>query len=228
MRNHGLLDLTDRPVWKVIRGGASRYVEALVEPFRHRIRLREPVCEVRRKQGSVDVRTQNGGIEPFDDVVIALHGDRVLEILVDAADDERALFEKIRYVDNEVVLHTDGRFLPRSPHARACWNAAVRRDPAAPVVVTYDLNLLQRLGASRPICVSLNAGDEIAQHAVLRRLHYRHPVLDVDAVTRMHRIDSLSGRNRVHYCGAYVGYGFHEDGVRSAMAASEAILARRA
>jgi hypothetical protein len=215
LRRHGLLDLSDRPQWRVVRGGAARYVDALVASFRDRIRLGEAVRAVRRVERGVVVETVRGTSEPFDEAVIAVHGDEVLTVLADPTSAERAAFAAFHYVENEVVLHTDERLLPR--RARACWNALVPIAPDEPVRVTYDMNLLQGLEAPRAICVTLNRGDVIAPACVVRRLRYRHPMLQPETLVARGRVEALSGADRVHFCGAYLGYGFHEDGVRSAM-----------
>jgi predicted NAD/FAD-binding protein len=133
---------------------------------------------------------------------------------------------RVHYEENAVLVHTDDSLLPRRANARACWNAFLPASPDAKACVTYDMNLLQGLQASRPICVSLNATDEISSAAILRRLHYRHPVLSADAINAQGLLESLNGRDRVYYCGAYFGYGFHEDGVTSAMAVARRVHAR--
>jgi len=217
LRGHGLLDLFDRPLWRVVRGGAVRYVEALVAPFRERIRLGEAVRAVRRVERGVVVETARGTSEPFDEVVIAVHGDDVLALLANPTRAEHTAFEAFRYVENEVVLHTDERLLPRHTRARACWNALVPSAPDEPVRVTYVMNLLQGLGAPRAICVSLNCNEAIAPTCVIRRLRYRHPLLEPATLAARRRVEALNGADRVHFCGAYLGYGFHEDGVSSAM-----------
>lgn len=226
LANHGLLDLAGRPTWRVVAGGASRYVETLVRPFRDRLRLRSPVYRVERCERCVRVHTASGAVEEYDEAVVAVHGDRVLDLLGDASERENELFSTVRYVENEVVLHMDESLLPERSRTRACWNAVVGSAPDDRVTVTYDMNRLQRLGAPRSICVSLNPVREIAPETIVRRLRYRHPLLDPDALKRKTRIQALCGRDRIHFCGAYLGYGFHEDGVASAIAVAKGIEAR--
>lgn len=217
LRNHGLLDLWGRPVWRVVEGGAARYAEALAQPFRERLRLHSPVRRVCRGPASVRVELEGGNGGEYDHVVLALHGDRVLDLLGDATLQEREVFSRVRYVENELVVHTDAGQLPARERTRACWNATVTPDATGPIVVTYYMNRLQRFDAAEPICVSLNPAGEVIPSKVVRRLHYRHPVLTPDATAIKGQIRALSGRDRVHFCGAYVGYGFHEDGVVSAI-----------
>ena len=216
-RNHGMLTVNDRPQWRTIEGGAMRYVEKLVAPFRARIRLATPVQSVRRAATHVTLQLPGGETQRFDQVVFACHSDQVLALLADANDAERAVLGAIRYQDNEVVLHTDARLLPRRRLAWAGWNYHLPREPVDRVCVTYNMNILQGLRTREPLCVTLNRSDAIDPARVLRRINYAHPVFTTEAVAAQARHAEIDGRQRSWFVGAYWRYGFHEDGVWSAL-----------
>jgi predicted NAD/FAD-binding protein len=216
--NHGMLTVDRRPQWRVVTGGSRRYVEALTAPFRDRIRLRTPVRRVVRLADGVLV---NG--EPFDRVVLACHSDQALAVLVDPSPREREILGALPYQANDVLLHTDTSILPRRRRAWGSWNYRVRRDPERPAAVTYHMNELQSLLAPRTFCVSLNADDLVDPARVLYRVRYHHPVMSLAGARAQARRGEISGHARTHFCGAYWGYGFHEDGVRSALAVVDEI-----
>jgi predicted NAD/FAD-binding protein len=214
LSNHGMLSLDDRPQWRVIRGGSARYVEKLVAPFRHRIRLNSPVRSVRRIAGGVLV---DG--ERFDHAFIACHSDQALAMLADPSPAEREVLGAIRYQENEAVLHTDASLLPRRRRAWAAWNYHVLPEPGGPVALTYNMNILQGLDARDTYCVTLNRSADIDPARILKRLVYHHPLFTPEAVAAQKRHGELNGARRTYYCGAYWRFGFHEDGVASALAA---------
>lgn len=214
-QNHGMLTLNDRPEWRVVTGGSGRYIDALVRPFGGAIRLEQPVLAVRRRNDRVDV---NG--EPFDRVIFACHSDQVLAVLEDPTDEERAILGALPYQPNEAILHTDASVLPRRRGAWGAWNYRVSRDPTAPVSVTYYLNQLQSLAAPDPICVTLNGADLIDPARIIGRVRYDHPVATMAGTAARARRTEISSVRRTHYCGAYWGNGFHEDGVVSGLAAA--------
>jgi uncharacterized protein len=213
--NHGMLGFRDRPQWRTIAGGAARYVEKLIAPLGPRLKLRAPVDSVTRGPDHVLIRPRGGDEERFDQVVIATHSDQALRLLSDATDREREVLGSFAYQDNEAVLHTDTRLLPRRRRAWASWNYHLQPDPAGRTTVTYHMNRLQSLRAEREFCVTLNRTAEIAPEAVIRTMAYAHPVYTPGAVAAQGRHDEISGHGRTHFCGAYWGWGFHEDGVRS-------------
>jgi predicted NAD/FAD-binding protein len=216
--NHGLLSLRDRPRWRVVEGGSARYVEALTAPFRDRIHLRCPVRSVRRAGDGVELVTGDGARRRFDEVVLATHADQALALLADPSPAERAVLGALRTQPNEVVLHTDVRLLPRRRRAWASWNYHVgAEDAGRTAAVTYHMNRLQGLDAPLELCVTLNRSERIDPARVLARFTYRHPVLDLAAERAQRHFADVSGRRRTHYCGAWWGHGFHEDGVRSAL-----------
>ena len=223
---HGMLGFRNRPAWRVVRGGSARYVDALTAPFAHRIRLRTPIREVRRDSSGVLVRPRGAEAERFDQVVLATHSDQALALLSDASCAEREVLGAIPYQVNEAVLHTDVRMLPRRRRAWASWNYHWQPEPGPQATVTYHMNRLQSLQAEREFCVTLNRSDVVDPARVIRRIAYAHPVYTADGVKAQKRFDHISGAYRVHFCGAYWGWGFHEDGVRSALRVAERFGAR--
>jgi predicted NAD/FAD-binding protein len=215
--NHGMLSVNQRPQWRAIRGGSARYVEILVAPFRHRIRLNTPVESVRRMPDRVLVKARGTESERFDHVFFACHSDQALRLLADSSALEREVLGAIGYQANEVVLHTDTSLLPRARRAWAAWNYHVQREPEAPVALTYNMNILQDLKAGETFCVTLNRTQHIDPDKVIKRLLYHHPLYTPAAVAAQSRQSEVNSGNRTCYCGAYWRYGFHEDGVVSAL-----------
>lgn len=216
--NHGLLEVRDRPQWRTVCGGSREYVRRLIAPFADRIRLRTPVVGVRRYASGVQVLTRGAEPERYDGVVFACHADEALAILgAEATPAERAVLGAIHYQPNEAVLHTDAALLPRTPRARASWNYHLDGQPRTRVPVTYDMNRLQGLETPEPLLVTLNRSESMDPARVLRRIAYRHPVFTPEAIVAQQRRAEISARHRSWYCGAYWGYGFHEDGVVSAL-----------
>ncbi len=231
-KNHGMLSVDARPTWRVITGGSQRYVEKLVRPFRERIRLRSPVEAIIRDSHGVEVRSHDRAgtshTARFDGVVLACHSDQALALLADPSPLERDILGAIRYQANEAILHTDRSLLPRRRRAWAAWNYHLLPTPADRVLVTYHMNTLQRLRASCEFCVTLNRPDAIDPAQVLKRITYHHPVFTPEAIAAQQRHREINGPRRTWYCGAYWGFGFHEDGVRSAMMACESLRLGRA
>jgi uncharacterized protein len=214
--NHGMLGFRDRPRWLTVAGGSRRYVHALVRPWRSRLRLGTPVTEIRRDEAGVTVRAR-GSVEHFDRVIMATHSDQALSLLADASRREREVLGAIHYQPNEAVLHTDASLLPRRRRAWASWNYHLREDPAGPPTVTYHMNRLQSIEADVELCVTLNRTAEIDPERVIRRIDYAHPIFTEAAIAAQSRHAEISGQRHTHYCGAYWGWGFHEDGVQSAL-----------
>ncbi len=231
--NHGLLQLGGRPQWLTVPSGARRYVERIVAALPD-ARLRTPVLRVKRHDVGVEVATAHG-TEWFDDVVLACHSDQALALLADAQPHERAVLGAIRYQPNRALLHTDAALLPRRRKAWAAWNfesalAADDLDPTAArpaVCLHYLINKLQPVPFTRPVIVSLNPLREPDARTVLREVSYAHPVFDAAAIAAQGQVDALQGRRRTYYCGAWCGYGFHEDGLRAGQAAARAWLRAR-
>jgi predicted NAD/FAD-binding protein len=226
--NHGMLGFRDRPRWRTIAGGSRNYVEALTRSWRDRLRLSTPVTEVRRHPTHVTVSSRGHEPERFDAVVIATHSDQALALLADPSERERELLGAIPYQPNEAVLHTDHSLLPRRRRAWASWNFHLDAGAPRRCTVTYHMNRLQSLRADREFCVTLNRTAAIDPEQIIRTMQYSHPVYTPAGVAAQARHNEISGRNRTHYCGAYWGWGFHEDGVTSAQRVVGELGAQRA
>ena len=218
--NHGLLELGAQPTWRTVTGGARSYVERILAPLGHRVRLATPVTKVVRQADGVEILTERCGPEHFDHVVLAAHSDQSLQLLGDPSPAERAVLGSIRYQPNIAVLHTDERLLPRARRAWASWNYRLndaRVEAAGGASLTYLMNRLQTIDSRHQICVTLNQTHAVDPGRVLDVFEYAHPVLDGAAVDAQQRYEEISGVRSTWYCGAYWGYGFHEDGVQSAL-----------
>ena len=215
--NHGMLSLRRRPQWQTVRSGSRTYVEAVTRPWRSRLRLDTPVEKICRAADGVRIGTRRHGEERFDLLVVATHSDQALALLRDPSDREREILGAIPYQRNEAVLHTDAAMLPQRRRAWASWNYHLRPDLAGPPTVTYHMNRLQSLDADVELCVTLNRTDEIDPARIIARFDYAHPVFTAAAIAAQRRHGVISGRRRTHYRGAYWGWGFHEDGVQSAV-----------
>ncbi len=220
--NHGMLGFRDRPRWRTVTGGSQRYVEQLTRPFADRIRTSTPVRAVTRHLGYVEVAADGCGRERYDEVVIAAHSDQALAMLTDPSPAEGEILGAIPYQRNEAVLHTDSALLPRRRAARASWNYHLDGAPNA-TRLTYWMNNLQSLESDTDFCVTLNRSDRIDPSKVIEVVNYSHPVFTPEGVAAQRRHAEISGVERTHYCGAYWGWGFHEDGLVSADRAVERI-----
>ncbi|HYN52357.1 MAG TPA: FAD-dependent oxidoreductase [Thermoleophilaceae bacterium] len=221
-QNHGLFGLTDRPNWRTVKGGSARYVERLLGPMGDRVRLATPVARVERFADRVEITPAGGsGPESFDQVILASHSDQSLAMLAEPSPAEAQLLGAIPYQSNDVVLHTDASLLPRRRRAWASWNFHLEDQPADRTTVTYHMNRLQALEADREFCVTLNKNGTVDEDTVISAREFSHPVFSHAALSAQRRWREISGMRRTHYCGAYWGYGFHEDGVQSAVRVCE-------
>jgi predicted NAD/FAD-binding protein len=220
--NHGLLESNPSLPWRVVKGGSASYLEALAAPFRASIHVGCAVSDVRRHADSVELFAGSSK-RVFDQVVIAVHSDQALRLLADATAGEQQVLGAMHYQRNEVVLHTDESVMPRSKRAWASWNYRIPRASGDRVFVTYDMNRLQSIDAPHRFLVTLNDAGVIDPDRVLQRFVYEHPVFDADAIQAQSHHAAVSGHNRTHFCGAYWGFGFHEDGVRSGLAVARAL-----
>ena len=221
--NHGMLGFRDRPRWQTVAGGAQRYVEALSRPFADRIRLASPVESLRRDDDGVTLCARGTPVERFDEVILACHADQALAMLDDPSELERDVLGAFPYQANKATLHTDSALLPRRQAARQAWNFHLFEQPRAMTTVTYYLNHLQRLDAPEDFCVTLNMTDRIDPAKIIRTISYAHPVYTSAGLAAQARWTEISGARRTRYCGAYWGWGFHEDGVVSGLRAVEGI-----
>ncbi len=228
--NHGLIQVSDRPQWYSVRGGSRQYVRRLLarltQDGRHEARLNTPVLGLQRHPQGVMVQMPQGA-EWFDAVVLACHSDQALQLLGNGATAaERAVLGSIRYQPNEAVLHTDSSVLPQRQAAWAAWNyerAAASSAEQAGVCLHYLINRLQPLPWQQPVVVSLNPARPIAADQVHARIQYSHPVFDQAAIDAQRQLPQLQGQLRTWFCGAWCGYGFHEDGLRSGLAAAASL-----
>jgi predicted NAD/FAD-binding protein len=224
-KNHGMLSVSDRPVWKVIVGGSSAYIPKLSARFQDRIFLNTPVMKVTRAKKLVQLTVKSAGKleeREFDQVVFACHSNQTMAMIQDLTADERSVLSSFQYQGNDTVLHTDINVLPKKKLAWAAWNYLVPREKKSKVAVTYIMNILQGIRAPETFCVSLNMTDQIDASKILQRFQYDHPVYSAEAFAAQKRWGEVSGKNQTHFCGAYWGYGFHEDGVKSALKVCEA------
>lgn len=220
-RHHGLLSINDRPQWRVIQGGSNAYIEPLIAPFRDSIKTHCPVTRVRRDDAGVMVESSAGSAR-FDQVIFACHSDQALSLLEAPSAAESRILGAIPYADNNVVLHTDSRLLPRRKRAWASWNYRLGQAAHLPASVTYNMNILQGLDSPTTFCVSLNQEELIDPAKILARFTYSHPQYSLAGMEAQSHWGELSGANHSHFCGAYWGNGFHEDGVTSALRVAEA------
>jgi predicted NAD/FAD-binding protein len=222
MANHQMLESGARPAWRVLRGGSSQYLQALRRDWRVQLRLSTGVEGVRRTDAGVVVRSA-AGEECFDQVLLACHSDEALALLENPRDAEREVLGALRYQRNDTVLHTDARLLPKRRKAWAAWNAYIPADAGAHCTVSYCMNLLQSLDAPEPLVVSLNRTQDIDPEKILARMAYAHPLQDHASVAAQARRAEINGVDRIWYAGAYWGYGFHEDGLRSGVEVARAL-----
>ena len=230
--NHGMLSVNDRPQWRTITGGSRQYVRKLTAAFADRIRLNCPVQAIRRYADHVEIDSAQATAERFDQVFIACHSDQALALLQDASEAETQTLGAIPYQASDMVLHTDTRLLPRRRLARAAWNYHLLADPLpfqkvrSAATVTYDMNILQDLRGPHTLCVSHNRTADIDPAKILRQITYQHPVYTLAGLAAQARHSQMNGDQRTYFCGAYWRYGFHEDGVVSALAALDHFAAR--
>jgi predicted NAD/FAD-binding protein len=226
--NHGLIQVTNRPQWWTVDGGARQYVAKIVSQIADK-RLNTPVQRIVREPQGVSLYA-GGQTEHFDKVLLACHADQSLAMLGDASDHERTTLGAIRYQPNRAVLHTDASVLPQNRRAWAAWNyqrSADARQDAAQVCLHYLINMLQPVPFSQPVVVSLNPVAGINPEKIHGQFDYAHPVFDVPAIQAQQQVDALQGIKNTYFCGAWTGYGFHEDGLKSGLDVAAKLLAPR-
>ncbi len=218
---HRLLDITGRPTWRTVPGGSREYVRRLVDASGARVVTGAPVGSVDRLVDAVVVRTESGHRFEADQVVFACHADTTLDILSEGAtDDERKVLGAFQFSDNHAVMHSDERLMPRAKRTWSAWNV-LETEPGEPVTVTYWMNRLQPLPTEQNVFVTLNPPFE--PETVHRASWYTHPVFDPEAIAAQLRLVDIQGSERSWFCGAWTGYGFHEDGLESGMAVGRAL-----
>ena len=223
--NHGLIQVSNRPRWFTVKGGARNYVDKIVANIADK-RLNTPVRLIERDTDGVRIVT-DGRAERFDKVVIATHSDQALALLRDPSPQEQATLGAVRYHPNTAVLHTDASVLPERPLAWAAWNyerAQGSDREQAQVCLHYLINKLQPIPFTQPVVVSLNPVRPIDRKFIMGEFHYAHPVFDLAAIRAQADIATLQGQQHTYYCGAWLGYGFHEDGLKSGLSAARQLL----
>ena len=229
-QNHGLLGVSDRPQWRVIKGGSKQYIAPLTNGFTDRIHLNSKISGVIREPNSVAIQATNGDSHEFDHVIFACHADQALAVLAESATaTEKEILSCFPYEKNVARLHTQSDVLPKSRRAWACWNYLREKpsqsDAHAKATVTYNMNILQSLECQKTYCVTLNDTARIRDENILREIVYHHPTFNVRRREMQLRQADIIGPNRTSFCGAYWGNGFHEDGVKSAIAVVEGLTA---
>lgn len=219
--NHGLLSVTNRPQWRVLKGGSRAYLGPLTQGFNDRILLNTNIQTVERSESAVTIHycNKSGDVEQaaFDQVIFACHSDQALGLLAKPSVAEKSILDAIPYQNNEVVLHTDVAMLPRRKSVWSSWNYKLTGDSSTPPILTYNMNILQGFETPEPFCVTLNQTDAIDEKKILGVYNYAHPRFSVAGVAAQARWAEINGVDRTWFCGAYWRNGFHEDGVVSAM-----------
>ncbi len=220
--NHCMLQVNDRPQWKTVVGGSFQYIAPLIQRFKDKIRLNNPVCSVVRKNNYVELYLADGVCETFDEVILATHADTSRRLVKNIETEERSILELFEYQDNEAVLHTDINVLPKIKRTWASWNYRIPATESSHVAVTYNMNMLQGIESEHTYNVSLNQTRDIDPDKVIKRIQYHHPVFQPGRDLAQSQHYKMIRHRGISYCGAYWGYGFHEDGVRSALAIGQA------
>lgn len=217
LSNHGLLSIFHQPQWFTVKGGSHAYVKAFLKGFRGRVLPRTPIAAIRREKERVLVKTVDGGEEAYDEVVLACHADEALKLLAQPSDQEAELLSAWAYSENKTILHTDPAFLPPYPKVCASWNyvRTSSMEEGSPVMLSYYMNRLQNLTSRHQYCVTLNPRFPVAQDRVIREMIYTHPIYTPAAFAAQEGIRAINGRDNTYFCGAYLGYGFHEDAVKA-------------
>lgn len=222
-KNHGLVQLSNRPEWRTVDGGSREYVRRILDDFSGQVHYGDPVTDIVRKNGRIKLATQSGLFQEYDHVVMACHSDEALKILNQPSDAETQTLGQIRYQNNEAILHTDTRLMPARRRAWASWNyIGSRTDQDAELLcVTYWMNLLQSLSVEDPVLVTLNPCRQVEASKIIERYDYAHPIFDAAAINAQPELWQLQGQQNTWFCGAYFGYGFHEDGIQSGLGVAE-------
>lgn len=220
-KNHGLLNIKDRPQWRVLKGGSHAYLKPLTKRFEDKIFTDSHIRSVIRNHEGVRIIMKSGAEHHFDQVVFACHSDQALDLLVDASEKEQKILGDILYQVNDVVMHTDTTLLPKNKRAWASWNYQLKnhglKNHPQHAVLTYNMNILQGLQSDTTFCVSLNTRESINSEKILGEYQYSHPVFTLESVAAAERWQEINGVNNTWFCGAYWANGFHEDGFTSAL-----------
>ncbi|MBT6661813.1 MAG: NAD(P)-binding protein [Nitrospina sp.] len=220
--NHGMLNVNDRPQWRVIKGGSKQYILKLIESFKNNIRINSPVDKIIRKNEGIEVVFNKQQKELYDRVIIGTHSDQALKMIENPSHEEREILSAIPYQTNVAHMHWDCSVLPKQKNAWASWNYFKPNKLKDETTVTYYMNMLQSLNIPRNICVSLNMEEHINPKKIYKKIIYQHPVFTSQAILAQKRHKEIDGVDKIHFCGAYWGSGFHEDGINSALSVCKA------
>ena len=215
--NHGMLNISDRPQWRVIKGGSKQYTLKLIEPITNKIRINSPVDKIIRKNKGIEVVYNKQQKELYDRVIIATHSDQALKMIENPSNAEIEILSSIPYQTNVAHLHWDCSVLPKQKNAWASWNYFKPNKMKDETTVTYYMNMLQSLDMPKNICVSLNMEEHINPKKIYKKIIYQHPVFTSEAILAQKKHKEIDGIDKIHFCGAYWGSGFHEDGINSAL-----------
>lgn len=216
-KNHGLLNIFNRPQWKTIKGGSKQYIKPLTQSFKDNIHLNTEITSIKRANQKVEITFASGDIQTFDEVIFACHSDQALALLNDPSDNESKLLSAISYRDNDVILHTDTRLLPKRELAWSSWNYGMKSLKQNKPTLTYDMNILQNISSETTFCVSLNCRQDIDPSTIIGEYSYAHPQFSIAACEAQQQWATINGVQQTWFCGAYWHNGFHEDGVASAL-----------
>ena len=215
-KNHGLLQIRNRPQWWVIKNGSKQYVKELIKSFKDNIKLNARIESIKRLNNKIYINV-NGIEEIFDKVIIGTHSDQALQLLEKPTNEEKNILNKIKYQKNIALIHTDDTILPKRKLAWSSWNYLINENKNDLVTLTYNMNILQRLKSDTTYCVTINNTEDLNKSKVIKKITYHHPLFTVNSIRAQIDKDNICGKNNTYYCGAYWGYGFHEDGVKSAL-----------
>lgn len=218
-KNHGLLTVNDHPQWKTVSGGSKNYVKEIIKSFESKIKLNTRITCIHRKDGKVELEDGQGNKTMFDHVVLAAHGDQSLRILKDASPLEKEILGNFKYQKNKAILHRDKNLMPKRKKVWASWNYIAEKDIICNEMLslTYWMNKLQNIDNEFPLFVSLNPSLPIKEELIFDEIEYEHPVFDVRAIKAQERISEIQGKNNTWFAGAWMGYGFHEDGLKAGL-----------
>ena len=215
-KNHGLLKIADRPQWWVIKNGSNQYVKEIIKPFINHIHLNSKIDTISRKGAKVYIGIKNK-IKEYDSVVISTHSNQALNLLSDPTTDEKNILGNIKYQKNTALIHTDVSILPKRKLAWSSWNYLINQDSNQLVTLTYNMNILQNLKSNKTYCVTINNTKKLNPDKIIKEIIYHHPLFTESSVKAQKQKAIICGCNNTYYTGAYWGYGFHEDGVNSAL-----------
>ncbi|GAA4359241.1 NAD(P)/FAD-dependent oxidoreductase [Kangiella marina] len=224
MQNHNMMQINDRPVWKTITGGSKRYLSAITEKANFDVRLNSSIQKVVRTEDTVTLTMAGGEEEHFDNVIFACHSDQALSLVEKPTADEERILGAIKYQKNDICLHWDEALLPKRKAAWASWNVIRNEASKEQCTVSYCMNLLQSLPTKQPVVVSLNMNELVDKSKVWKYLEYDHPIYTIETISAQKERSKLQGQKSTYYCGAYWGWGFHEDGARSGLEAAQQLL----